>query len=217
MYIFTSHITLQAIFVWQFMHVSWYLALTYYCYSCWLERSMYCFNYDAKSGWSYSTSLLTPVAFCCLFHSNTLILVNNINTRTILITIIIIIIIIVIVIFHELFVEKSALSLSTCNDNEWSLVSNKCFPVIWDYYVTWLGILICNVYQYVIIIINFWKHSNVFACDIDSSIDWKVFIWNSYVYRIRPSVYHKPWAKTSTGNMTNNFEQCEPEPAQVMR
>lgn len=38
----------------------------------------------------------------------------------------------------------------------------------------------------------------------------------SYLYRIRPAVYHKPWSKLNeSSNISNNFEQCDPEPAQL--
>jgi len=44
-------------------------------------------------------------------------------------------------------------------------------------------------------------------------------VWNdvSWQYRIRPTVLHSPWIKEANqGNLTNKFNDIEPNPAQVI-
>ena len=41
------------------------------------------------------------------------------------------------------------------------------------------------------------------------------FFLYSWLYRIRPAVVHKPWKRTDQGNVTNKFDDTEPNPAQV--
>ena len=41
------------------------------------------------------------------------------------------------------------------------------------------------------------------------------FLTNSWLYRIRPSVIHKPFEKTVQGNLTHNWDECDPNPNQV--
>jgi homogentisate 1,2-dioxygenase len=37
----------------------------------------------------------------------------------------------------------------------------------------------------------------------------------SWLYRIRPSVCHKPFQKIEKGNLENDFAKCAPNPAQI--
>lgn len=39
--------------------------------------------------------------------------------------------------------------------------------------------------------------------------------FHSWLYRIRPSVIHKPFEKAFQGDLTHNWNECDPNPNQV--
>lgn len=50
--------------------------------------------------------------------------------------------------------------------------------------------------------------------------NYTVFIYFhhcSWLYRIRPSVVHKPFEKTVQGDLTHSWDECDPNPNQVRR